>query len=101
MALLQLLARSPPRQRKAILCSASNDLILAITEIALNTLKGSIPLTPRQVSVLRKRRNFIKKLSSTRISLRRKKHFLKQSGGFLGPLLSIALPLITGLLTRS
>ena len=100
LALLKHLIKTPPRQRKAILCAASDDLVAAISEIALNTLKGNIPLSPQQVRVLRKKRGLIKKLSNKKIPLRRKKHLVKQSGGFLGPLLSFAVPLLTGLLTR-
>lgn len=100
LALLKLLITVPPRQRKAILCSASDDLVAAISEIALNTLKGNIPLSPQQVRVLRKRRTLIKTLGNSKLSLRKKKYLVKQSGGFLGPLLSFAVPLITGLLTK-
>lgn len=98
LALLKLLLQSSPQQRKAILCSASDDLIAAISEIALNTLKGNIPLTPYQIRVLKKRRGIIKNLSNKRLPLKKKKQLVKQSGGFIGPLLSFALPLITGLL---
>ena len=100
LAVLKHLIKAPPRQRKAILCTASDDLIAAISEIALNTLKGNIPLSPQQVRVLRKKQDLIKRLSNKKVSLRRKKHLVKQSGGFLGPLLSFAIPLITGLFTR-
>lgn len=100
LALLKLLVKMTPPQRKAFLCTASNDLVAAISEIALNALKGNIPLSPHQVRVLRKRRHLIKTLGNKRVSLRRKKVLVKQSGGFLGPLLSFAVPLITSLLIK-
>ncbi|DAC80299.1 TPA_asm: gasderminX [Terrapene box turtle adintovirus] len=100
LGLLKLLSKSSPQQRRAILCSASDDLVAAISEIALNTLKGNVPLTQNQVRVLKKKRTLIKTLCNKRVSLKRKKHLVKQSGGFIGPLLSFAIPLITGLLTN-
>ena len=100
LPLLKLLIKAPLRQRKAILCAASDDLVTAISEIALNTLKGKIALTPHQVRVLKKKRTLIKTLSNKRVPLRRKKYLVKQSGGFLGPLLGFAVPLITSLLTN-
>lgn len=100
LPLLQLLIKTPPRQRKAILCAATADLVAAISEIALNALKGNIPLSPRQVSMLRKKKLLIRKLSSKQVSLKKKKELVKQSGGFLAPLLSIAIPLITELIRK-
>ena len=100
LPLLKLLIKTPICQRKAILCAASDDLITALSEIALNTLKVNIALTPQQVRVLKKKHRLIKSLSNKRVPLRRKKHLVKQSGGFLGPLLGFAVPLITSLLTN-
>lgn len=99
LLLLKLLIKAPLQQKKAILCAAPEDLVAAISEIALNTLKGNISLSGRQVSVLRKKRLLIQKLSNKKISFLKKKLLVKQSGGFLAPLLSFAIPLITGLLT--
>lgn len=100
-ALLKLVSRSPPRLRKAILGAAPIDLIKAIGEIALNALKGVIPLSPRQKTVLRRKRSVVKSLSSSKTSLTKKKKLVRQQGGFIGSLLGIALPLITSFLTPS
>ena len=100
LSLLEVLIQSSPRKKKAILCSASDDLIKVISEIVLNTLKGNIPLTPHQICVLKKGHKFIKSLSSKSVSFKRKKLLLKEAGGFISPLLSFALLLITGLLVK-
>lgn len=81
MALLKILVTASPPQRKAILCAASDDLVGAISEIALNTLKGNIPISASQHRVLKKKRQLIKKLSNKRASLTSKKKLVKQSGG--------------------
>lgn len=100
LTLLKMLVTASPQHRKAILCTASDDLVAAISEIALNTLKGNVPISERQFQVLKKKRHIIKKLSNKRTSLVSKKRLVKQSGGFIGALLGIAIPLITSLLSR-
>ena len=99
LALLKMLVTASPQQRKAILCAASDDLVAAISEIALNTLKGNVPISESQFRVLKKKQQLIKKLSSKRGSIYSKKKLVKQSGGFIGALLGIAIPLITSLLS--
>lgn len=59
------------KQRKAILCCASDDLVGAISAIALSPLKGNIPLKHCEVSV-QKTMVFIKKWSD-KLSLKRQK----------------------------
>lgn len=100
LALLRTLVVSSPQQRKALLCAASDDLVSAISEIALNTLKGNVPLSTHQMRVLKKKRGIIKKLSNKKLSIKAKKSLVKQSGGFIGSLLSFAVPLLTGLLSN-
>lgn len=100
LPLLKLLVQASPQHRRAILNTASNDLVAAIVEIALNTLKGNIPLSQQQIKVLKGKRHAIKSLCDKRLPIKKKKQLVRQSGGFIGPLLSFALPLITGLLTN-
>lgn len=97
---LKILVKAGPKQRKAILCNANNDLVGAIAEIALNTLKGNLPLKPSQYQNLKRKKDCIKKLSDRKLSLKKKKQVILQSGGFIGPLLGAAIPLLTNLLVR-
>lgn len=68
--LLELLISRPPppQQRKAIFCTASDGLIKTISEIAQDTLKGSIALTLQEIHMLKKGCRFSKSLSSKSVS---------------------------------
>ena len=48
LLLLKTLAGANPKLKKAIIKYSSPDLVMAISEIALNMLKGIIKLTPQQ-----------------------------------------------------
>ena len=51
LPLLQVIAKSKPKIRNAIIEHGPGDLIKAISEIVLNVLKGVIKLTARQKKV--------------------------------------------------
>ena len=100
LSLLKQLLHSSPSQRKIIIKSASKDLILTLCEIAVNILKGKVPLNPTQYQKLKKKRIGIRLFADKKVGLlKKKKKLLNQSGGFLLPLLSIAVPFITSLIT--
>lgn len=99
-ALLQTLVKAKPAVRKSILRTASKDLVSAISEIALNILKGKLPLKERQKNILKKWRKAIKKLSDKACPIHSKKRIVNQSGGFIGSLLGFAIPLITSLIAN-
>lgn len=85
---LQLLARSHPKQKNALLKSANNAQIESICEICLNILNGNIPAN---VTKLKKYKNLLRMLSKKTCSLQKKKKMLiNQSGGFL-PIIAPAL----------
>lgn len=56
LSLLKLLMKSSSQQKKAILCSAFDDLLPVISETVPTTLKGNIPLTQNQGQVLKKKK---------------------------------------------
>ncbi len=93
LPLLKLLYNASPKQRRVILQSASDQLILSLCEIALNVLRGTIPLNSAQFRRLKRE----KRRSNT---LRVKIRIINQRGGFLVPLLSVAIPFITSLISR-
>ena len=98
LPLLNSLHRSPSRRRKDILRDAPTDLILSICELALNVLRGNIPLTTKQYRVLKIQKKWIKLFDDKRASVERKRKVINQSGGFLLPLLSVAIPFISSLI---
>lgn len=99
--LLKSLYKATNKQCRVILHTAPDELILALSEIALNILHGSIPLTAKQHGSLKRRKIKIKYIANKKINIKRKRRMINQRGGFLLPLLSVALPFITSLMTRS
>ena len=98
---LKLLYKSPPALRKVILRTANDDFINSLCEIALNILQGKIPLTTSQHKRLQKQKKDIRLLANKSVVIsKKKKRLINQTGGFLLPLLSVAIPLITSLFSR-
>ena len=89
---LLLISKSKPRAAKKILKEAPNSLIKAIAEIALNSLNGNIPLTLQKIRKLKRHKKNLREVAnaSTLVSRRR----VIQRGGWVGALLSAALPLL-------
>ena len=79
-----------------MLAGIESDIIHALSEIALNILRGNVQLSRQQVQRLQRHKQALRALASRAIPLRRKRALLlvKQRGGFL-PLL---LPLIASIL---
>ena len=100
LPILKTLLALKPSERRILLCQGSDDLILAVCEIALNVLKGNIPLTSGQYSKLNKHKKFIKLFAKRKTGVKNKRKVLTQTGsGFLLPLLGAALPFLTSLFT--
>lgn len=91
---LQMLARATPRRRKDILKGCSADVLHSLAEIALNLLKGNIPLSPSQFQKLKRHKKLIRLLADRKTTVKRKRNALQQTGGFLLPLLSAAIPIV-------
>lgn len=97
--LLKALYHATPQKRKDIIAHCSPDFLQALCEIALNLLKGNIPLSTSQYKKLKRQKKIIRLLADHKTSLKRKHQVLKkQTGGFIFPLLSAAVPLIGNLL---
>ena len=97
---LGLLYKAKPGMRKVTVCGASADFIDALCEIALNVLRGNIPLTDKQYAQLKKKRGIIRLVADKKVKHLKKKKTINQSGGFLLPLLGAAIPFITSLISR-
>jgi hypothetical protein len=92
-----VLKKASPKLRKAILKSAPDELIKAITEIAYNILNGNHRIGKKYKDNLKKYKSQLRKLSQQSNSLRAKRKILVQSGGsFLPYLLSTVLTGIIG-----
>ena len=93
---LHVLKNASPALIKGLICKADKDLVGAICECAHNILNGNIKLTKSQRRKLTKHKSGLRALVDKRVSHGRKRKVI-QKGGFLGSLLSAALPVIAGL----
>ena len=82
---LQILAKAKPKLRKILIKNVPESVITAICECCLNTLKGVIPLTPRQKRRLAPYKTQLRALANRKVSRKRKKTYLTQRGGALLP----------------
>jgi hypothetical protein len=97
---LHVLKNAKPKLRKAIISNCTPDLINCISECALNVLRGTIKLSTCMKRKLRKHRGQLRKVTDKSVPLTSKRRLVVQKGGFLVPLLSAVLPLISTLLFR-
>ena len=98
LPLLKTLVDAKPKLKKAIIKYASPDLVMAISEIALNMLKGVIKLTPQQKQRLSRYKKEFRSLAKKNVSVDKKRKILVQKGGGAG--LALLLPLALSLLSR-
>lgn len=94
--ILHVLKSCSPTVRKTILNSANPDLIKAICEICMNILNGNVKISSRSKRSLKDYKNSLRKISSTRTSLKSKKKILVQKGGFLPTILGAILSGVIG-----
>lgn len=95
ISVLKLLSKANKKKRDKILDDADEELIKCLCEIGENTLYNNVSLNDCQYKKLSRHRKSIRKLCKKGESWKKKKKFLKQTGGFLpyliGPLLSFVL----------
>lgn len=100
LPLLQYLTHAPSTVRRGTLNSGNRELINVLVDCCYNCLKGNIQLNTRQKQKLRPHKNILRKLidrKTNNTNIKGKVRLL-QRGGFLGSLLSIAVPALIGLL---
>ena len=100
-ALLDLLHKAAPRARGVIVNNTSPDFLNALCEIALNVLRGNIPLSSTQYKLLKKKKKVIRLIADKKVKHLKKKKTITQTGGFLLPLLGAAIPFIASLINRN
>lgn len=92
-SILKTMYNAKDDQRKALLQHVANDVVKSISEIALNIIKGIIPVTPREKEQLRGWKEQLKKLSNTSPSFKKKRALLLNNTKLTRMLLKIALDL--------
>ena len=93
---LHVLKDAKPQARRALLSSASDELIKAIVECAINTLNGNHKLSKDEKGKLSKYKNRLRALVNPKISFKNKRKLLIQRGGFIVPLLTSILSGVIG-----
>ena len=95
-----LLAKATPKRRKVLLRNASNAELRSLCELCLNVIKGHLPLNKNAFHRLKRHRKTLETLANKRMPMKEKRQFINQKGGIIGQLATIALPLLTHLITR-
>ena len=90
---LTVLTKCNKKQRKALLEHCDKELILTISEIAINVLKGIVKLSSSQKARLHRFKKQLRTLADRQVSLKHKKRYIVQTGGSL--LLALLPPVIS------
>ena len=87
-----------PKQRKAILDTASRDQVLAVCECADNALRGNIKLNTQQKKKLARHKQVIRHLVNKKVNWKAKRKTLSQKGGSLFP--ALLAPILAALCAK-
>ena len=92
--------KSTGKQRKDMIAHANKGQMEAISEVALNLLKGNMLVPTPSFKRLKPHKSKLLYLTRKKPSLQRKKAVLNQKGGFLPALASLIAPLAVDLLGK-
>ena len=101
---LEMLSKSNPKYRKSLINGAPPEIMKILSECALNILKGTITLTNEEKTKLRKHKNQLRQMATTRVSNRQKKKIVQKGGmlkALLKPVLKATLPLVVNHIVNS
>ena len=98
---LKVLAKCKPPMRKAIIKTADNDLLEAITECLLNICKNTIRISPKTYKKLAQYSRHIEVVADKSKPLTQRRRVILQKGdGFLPFLLAPVLEQLASFLTK-
>jgi hypothetical protein len=93
------------KDQKKLFRNASSDEVKAICEICSNIKNGRLPVNKSQFARLCLYKQQIRCMSDKKTSIKSKRKILngssKQTGGFIGALLGIALPLLASIIGKA
>lgn len=97
---LSLLTKSKsPKRRNKLIDLAERAEINAVSECMKNILAGNVPLSKRQLGLLRQHRQSIRELAGRSSTVQKKKRILKQRGGFLlGSIIPLAINALSSII---
>jgi len=88
---LSVLGKTKSKKKRDLLIDiATNDQVKAIEECINNILDGNVKLSKLEIDQLKKYKCLLRKHRNTKLTIKERKHLLKQRGGFLNVLLPIA-----------
>lgn len=90
-------ARNKKNRRNKLIDIAENSELKAISECVQNILRGTVPISKKQLNSLKRHRHALRNLAKRQFSAKKKKDILKQKGGIIGALLPLAIKAIGGL----
>jgi len=99
LPVLKRITKLGDKAKRDYVRKCNKEFLDCVSECAKNVLKGNVPLTDRQKTKLRRRRNDLRALSVKKTSLRKKRRIL-QKGGFLTALLPPVLGILSSLLVK-
>ena len=97
---LKYLGKCDKNTARAIIGSASKDLLHCFSDICHNILKGNVNLSKAERQKLIRHKNTIRKIADTKTTAKNKKKLI-QKGGFLGTLLAPLIRMVIGPLAKS
>ena len=97
--MLKRIRKLGERAKREYVRKCDKEFIDCVSECAKNVIKGNVPLTDRQKTTLRRKRNDIRALSLKKTSLRKKRQIL-QKGGFLTALLAPVMSILGSLFLK-
>lgn len=84
-------------RKKALLQSGGADMLKGLSECCHNVLAGNVPLKERHVKKLNKYKKQLRQMANRKVTIKTKGRLVTQSGGFIGPLLSVLAPIISSI----
>ncbi len=101
---LQMLSKSNPKYRKTLINGAPPEIMKLLSECALNILKGTITLSNDEKTKLRKHKNQLRQMATTKVTNKQKKKIVQKGGmlqAMLKPILKAALPHVVNHIVNS
>jgi hypothetical protein len=101
-SLLTHLAKCSANDCHHIIKGVSDEVVKLMSQICINVMNKSLTRDPKEaVRRLAPYKKQLRALTKPKTGLAHKRKQLEQKGGFLGTLLGIAIPAITGLIAAS
>ena len=91
--MLKTIFNAKDNRGREILHQVGNDVIKSISEVALNVMKGIIPVSPREKDILRSWKSQLKTLSNKSSSIKKKRQVLMDNTKLTRMLIKFVLDL--------